>query len=185
MSSVVFILRVYRILYWPQSNATRGFATGGVCHASNTRYFLCACEPRWRSNHCRRFPLRNHHAASPLGWHELLDCIWWRETDSNQRRFSIFGPSDVIPTAIFPFSRYIRPLWGPRFWGFSKGPEKGPQNRPAVRELRRTSARPRTTERCFSISFPGVTCFSSGFPDVGGRHGKSAEVGRLATELPI
>jgi len=75
MSSVVFILRVYRILYWPQSNATPGFATGGVSHASKTRYFLCACEPRWRSNHCRRFPLRNHHAASPLGWHKLLDCI--------------------------------------------------------------------------------------------------------------
>jgi len=130
MSRVVFIFRVYRILYGPQSNVDRG-------------------------------------------WHEQLDCIWWREPDSNRRRFSTLAKSFRQL-----FSRYIQPLWALAFGVLQKAPKKAPQS---ARLYAIDLGRPRTMKRCFSIGFPGVTCFFSGIPDVSGSPGKSAEVGRLAT----
>jgi hypothetical protein len=61
---------------------------------------------------------------------------------------------------------------------FKKAQKKAPKT---VRLYADYLGRLRTMKRRFSISFPGVTCFFSGIPDVGGRPGKSAEVGRLAT----
>ena len=49
---------------------------------------------------------------------------------------AIFGPSEVVPTAIFPI--YPATL-GPRPSAFSKGPEKGPLLGVAVQEQFRTS----------------------------------------------
>jgi hypothetical protein len=67
MSSVVFILRVYRILYYPQSNAARGFATGGLCHASNTRYFLLRLRTQVAIESLPPFPVAQSSCSEPTG----------------------------------------------------------------------------------------------------------------------
>src|SRR6185437_14602252 len=82
-----------------------------------------------------------------------VDRFWWREADSNRRQFSVLAKS-FRP----PFSRYIRSLWGPRFWTFSKGPKSGLQNRPAVRKCPRTST---DDQAPYFITFLGVTWFLS------------------------
>jgi hypothetical protein len=114
-------------------------------------------------------------------WHvkllALVDRIWWLEPDSNRRRFLALEKS--IRQL---FSRYIRPLWGPRFSAFPKGPKQAPKS---VRLYANDPGRPRPMKRCFSISFPRVTCFLSGIPDISGRPGKSAEVGRLDTAFSV
>jgi hypothetical protein len=60
---------------------------------------------------------------------------------SGTRTAGDFRPSEVVLTAIFPI--YPATL-GASLLGFSKGPEKGPQNRPAVGELPRTSTDTKT-----------------------------------------